>query len=281
MHAMQRLTKDRLNACNILADSLRNVITKSGLIFSLVKQEIGYLRDQWEQGVLEERKELFGKKEAIESLNVLSMNMVGGNEELGKDLLDVQKKFLKLRLPPEKGENWVVMQIEERWKDFLSRYPQDDEDQKKIWETIDRLKRSLYFGQDPDVIGHYHKIPEALKWEWVNLIYENTDRFNASTLEKLIEILADPALNIPSRERSMTALTHLKVLAETMNQLERNTNFLLRQVLNGEQSGKVEKILDHIHEEPNKKDVSLSKMLQANGYPDKKVARGNQKVRRK
>ena len=46
--AMQELARDRLNACNILADSLRNAITKSGLIFSLVKQEIGYLREQWE-----------------------------------------------------------------------------------------------------------------------------------------------------------------------------------------------------------------------------------------
>jgi hypothetical protein len=281
MNAMQRLTKDRLNACNILADSLRNVITKSGLIFSLVKQEIGYLRDQWEQSVLEERKELFGKEEAIESLNVLSMNMVGGNEELRKDLLEVQKKFLKLRLPPEKGENWVVMQIEERWKDFLSKCPQDEEDQKKIRETIDRLKRSLYFGQNPDIIGQYNKIPDELKWEWVNLIYENTDRFNASTLEKLIQMLANPALNIPSRERSKKALTHLKVLAETMSQLERNTNFLLRQVLNGEKSAKVEKILDHIHEEPNKRSESLSKMLQANGYSDKRVARGDRRARQK
>jgi hypothetical protein len=281
MHAMQRLTKDRLNACNILADSLRNVITKSGLIFSLVKQEIGYLREQWEQIVLEERKELFGKKEAIEALNVFARNMVGDNEELRKELLAVQKKFLKLRLPPEKGENWVVMQIEERWNDFLSKCPQDEEDQKKILETIDRLKRSLYFGQDPEIIGQYHNIPEALKWEWVNLIYENTERFNASTLEKMIEILADPGLNIPSRERSMTALTHLKVLAETMSQLERNTNFLLRQVLNGEQSGKVEKILDYIHEEPNKKDEPLSKMSEANGYNDKGVSRGTRKVRQK
>jgi len=250
MHAMQRLTKDRLNACNILADSLRNVITKSGLIFSLVKQEIGYLREQWEQIVLEERKELFGKKEAIEALNVFARNMVGDNEELRKDLLAVQKKFLKLRLPPEKGENWVVMQIEERWNDFLSKCPQDEEDQKKILETIDRLKRSLYFGQDPEIIGQYHNIPEALKWEWV-------------------------------RERSMTALTHLKVLAETMSQLERNTNFLLRQVLNGEQSGKVEKILDHIHQEPNKKDEPLSIMLEANGYNNKRVPRGKRKARQK
>lgn len=275
LNAMQRLTTDRLNACNILADSLRNVITKSGLIFSLVKQEIGYLRDQWEQIVLEERKELYGKKEAIETLNGFTRTMDGGNEELRKDLLDVQKKFLKLHLPPEKGENWVVMQIEERWKDFLAKYPQDIEDQKKLWETIDRLKRSLYLGQDPDIIGHYNEISEELKWEWVNLIYENTDRFNPSTLERLIEMLADQALNIPFRERSKKALTHLKVLAETMSQLETNTNFLLRHVLNGEQSVEIEKMIDRIHGDPDKENEPLPKILKANGYPDKKVSKKN------
>jgi hypothetical protein len=52
MKAMQQLAMDRLNACNILADSLRNAITKSALIFSLVKMEMGHLREQWEQILL-------------------------------------------------------------------------------------------------------------------------------------------------------------------------------------------------------------------------------------
>lgn len=282
VNAMERLTKDRLNACNILADSLRNVITKSGLIFSLVKQEMGYLRDQWEQLVLEKREERYSKEKAIEALNGFTGNMGEGHEGLRKDLIDVQKKFLNLRLPPEKGENWVVMQIEERWKDFLSKCPQDEEDRNKVWQTIDRLKKSLYLGQDPEIIGGYHKIPEDIKWEWVNLIYENMERFNASRLEKLIEMLANPLLNIPFRERSKKALTHLKVLAETMSQLERNTNFLLRQVLNGEKSAKVERILDHIHDDPNRGhgpfDKSLSKMVNANGYADKGHPKENRKA---
>jgi hypothetical protein len=42
---------------------------------------------------------------------------------------------------------------------------------------------------------------------------------------------------IPSRERSRRMLTQLKVLAENMDQLERNTNFLLRHVLNGRENG--------------------------------------------
>jgi hypothetical protein len=244
MKTIQQVAKDRLSACNILADSLRNAITKTGLIFTLVKTEVGHLRDQWEEVLLQDRKEKNLKKEAIEGLNEILMAMGTRCEDLRKDLMDVQNRFLDLSLPPEKGENWVTMQIEERWKNLVDEYPLDEEKRKIIWETIDKLKKSLYFGRDPDIIKRYNKIPEAVKQEWTHLIYGNSERFNASVLERLITVLGNPSLNIPSRERSRKILTQLKALAETMNQLEQNTNFLLRQVLNGGDERLVSEILD-------------------------------------
>jgi len=233
MKTMEQLATDRLNACNILADSLRNAITKSGLIFSLVKQEIGYLRDQWEQALIEDRKENNMKVEAIRDLNEMLTSLGDGYEDLKEDLVDAQNKFLELSLPPEKGENWVGMQIEERWKDLLYECPQDDYKRRIVWETIDKLKKSLHFGQDPDIIANYNKIPEELKQEWVNLMYRNNDKFDDSALDRLIKVLANAALAIPSREKSRKTLTQLKALAQTMSQLEQNTNFLLDRVLNG------------------------------------------------
>jgi len=233
MKSMEQLATDRLNACNILADSLRNAITKSGLIFSLVKQEIGYLRDQWEQALIEDRKENNMKVEAIRDLNEMLTSLGDGYEDLKEDLVDAQNKFLELSLPPEKGENWVGMQIEERWKDLLYECPQDDHKRRIVWETIDKLKKSLHFGQDPDIIANYNKIPEELKKEWVNLMYRNNDKFDDSALDRLIKVLANSALTIPSREKSKKTLTQLKALAQTMSQLEQNTNFLLDRVLNG------------------------------------------------
>jgi hypothetical protein len=235
MKTMEQLATDRLNACNILADSLRNAITKSGLIFSLVKQEIGYLRDQWEQALIEDRKENNTKVEAVRDLNEILTSLGDGYEDLKEDLVGAQNKFLELSLPPEKGENWVGMQIEERWKDLLYECPQDDHKRKIVWETIDKLKKSLHFGQDPDIIANYNKIPEHLKQEWVNLMYRNNDKFDDSALDRLIKILANSALTIPSREKSRKTLTQLKALAQTMSQLEQNTNFLLDRVLNGSQ----------------------------------------------
>jgi hypothetical protein len=158
----------------------------------------------------------------------------------------VQSRFLDISLSPEKGENWVVMQIEERWKDLLHMSPQGEEIERRIWETIQKLKRSLHIGRNPEVLSTYDKLPEATKRDWVKLIYTSNDQFDARVLEKLIQMLSDPTLNIPSRERSRKNLTQLKALAETMNQLEQNTNFLLQQVLNGGDKELVSEMINNV-----------------------------------
>jgi len=239
MRTMQRLAKDRLSAFNILADSLRNAIAKSALIFSLIKQEVGYLREQWEKLLLENRKEKNMKAEAIKELNNILMNIGEKDKDLGKNLVAAQNKFLEFSLPAEKGENWVNMQIKERWNDLLNKFPHDDQREKLVWGNIDKLKKSLYFGQNPDIVDSYKEIPEEIKREWVKLIYSNDDSFNNSSLGRLINILDNSNINIPYQEKSKKSLKQLKALRDTMHQLERNTNFLLYQVLNGGDEGLV------------------------------------------
>ena len=160
-------------------------------------------------------------------------------KDLGKNLTAAQNKFLELSLPAEKGENWVNMQIEERWNYLLDKFPHDDQREKLVWGNINKLKKSLYFGKDPDILTSYKKIPEEIKREWVKLIYSNDDSFNNSSLDRLINILDNPHINIPYQEKSKKALKQLKALRDTMHQLERNTNFLLYQVLNGGDEGLV------------------------------------------
>jgi hypothetical protein len=233
VRAMQQLAKDRLDACNILADSLRNAIIKSALIFSLVKMEMWNLREQWEALLLKERRERNIKRDAIQELEDLLLHWTGNAQELRNDLAAVQRRFLELPLSPQKAEKWLTLQIQERWKDLLAKSPQDERTTRRIWQAIEKLRLSLYYGKNPEVVAGYAGIPRDLKEEWVDTIYSNVDGFNDSAIDRLIRVLANPALPIPSRERSRRMLTQLKVLAENMDQLEKNTNFLLRHVLNG------------------------------------------------
>ncbi|MBN1626250.1 MAG: hypothetical protein JW944_06970 [Deltaproteobacteria bacterium] len=232
--AMEEISKDRFNACNILADSLRNAITKSGLIVSIIKQEVGHLREQWEDMLLKNLNEKSIKEERIKRLEDILAAVEGGDKDLRADLINVHRKFQDLSLPPELGRRWIEMQLERKWSDFIkSNRNITDMEKEFINQSIDELKKSLGFGMEPDMVAHYNGMPEDLKKELVRIIYEERDSFDAQALERLLDILANPSLNMQSKERSRKILTQLKVLAETMSQLERNTNFLLHQVLNG------------------------------------------------
>jgi hypothetical protein len=253
VRAMQQLAKDRLDACNILADSLRNAITKSALIFSLVKMEMWNLREQWEALLLKERRERNTKRDAIQELEELLLHWTGNAQELRNDLAAVQRRFLELPLSPQKAEKWLTLQIQERWKDLLAKSPQDERTTRRIWQAIEKLRLSLYYGKNPEVVAGYAGIPRDLKEEWVDTIYSNVDGFNDSAIDRLIRVLANPALPIPSRERSRRMLTQLKVLAENMDQLEKNTNFLLRHVLNGGENGCSPKPADGDKENPQRR----------------------------
>jgi hypothetical protein len=231
--AMRQLAEDKIHSCNILADSLRNTIAKSGLIFSLIKLELGSLRERWEQVLLREAGQNAAKQDAIHLLNQLLSRVRSGSDAQVADLLDVQNRFLELFLPPEQGENWVRMQIEERWKDLLTERPEDDPLRGEVDAQVDQLKKSLQTGKDPQLLSKYSVLPEDLKSKWIELLYKQNDRLDMEHLDALVEILGESSLNIPFQEKSRKSLIQLRALAEVMGQLEDRTNVVLREVLNG------------------------------------------------
>jgi len=233
IEAMRRLAQDKLDSCNILADSLRNAIMKSGLIFSLVKLELGYLRDSWEKHLLAGAGLVSTRKEAIEALNRVLLILNHYNGKQSRDLVEVQNRFLELYLSPDQGENWIRMQIEERWKDVMRTHTLSEDQVKEVSARIEQLKVSLRLGQDQAVLASMTTMGEDLKREWTALIYKSTDRVGVQDLGRIIEILKDPSLKLPSQEKSRKTLIHLKTLIEIMSQLEESTNRVLRQVLNG------------------------------------------------
>jgi len=244
LEAMRRLAEDKINSCKILSDSLRNAITKSGLIFSLIKLELGSLREQWETILLQGSDQKEMKSEAVHALDKVLKSINETSEGLGKELIDAQNKFLRLFLPPERGEKWVRMQIEERWNKLLCNMSVDETQTKEIRQRISDLKRSLYLGKDQNILDTFNEIPESLKKEWIGLIYSNIDYVDFQFLENLIRILENPSLKLPHQERSRKYFIRLKALAEIMGQLEEDTNVVLREVLNGNEDGVVTGILN-------------------------------------
>jgi len=233
LEAMQHLAEDRLSSCNILADSLRNVITKYGLIFSLIKLELGFLREQWERVVLEKSDKREMRRDAIQGLNEAVKNIAGSHDAIQKDLTNMQNRFLDIHLPPEQGEKWLRMQIEDRWNLLIREGVIDETTVKAIRGGIDNLKKSLYLGKSPDVLAEYNSIPEHVKTEWVSLLYQDADAVDLDLVDRLVHVLESNCLNLPFKDKSIKSLVRLKAVAEIIGQMEEKTNAVLREVLNG------------------------------------------------
>jgi len=233
LEAMQHLAEDRLSSCNILADSLRNVITKYGLIFSLIKLELGFLREQWEKVVLEKSDKREMRRHAIQGLNEAVKDIGGSRDAMQRDLTNMQNRFLDIHLPPEQGEKWVRMQIEDRWNLLIREGVIEEKTVQSVRDGIDNLKKSLYLGKAPDVLAEYNSIPEHVKTEWVNLLYENADAVDLDLVDRLVHVLESSYLNLPFKDKSIKSLIRLKAVAEIIGQMEEKTNAVLREVLNG------------------------------------------------
>lgn len=231
MKAMQEISRDRLNACNIIADSLRNAITKSGMIFTLAKKEIASLREQWELMILEASGMENPRENAIVKLDRFLSEFQIKYKDAARELHLAHGRLMELSLPPLQGEKWLRMQVEEKWGELLDLAGADYEIRGRVKEMIDETRKTLGFGCSPEYTELLMGMPEALKKRWVGLLYKEIGCMKDPAIDQLVSILGNPEINIPGQGKSRKALLQLKALAETMAQLERNTNFLINQVL--------------------------------------------------
>ena len=173
------------------------------------------------------------KEEAIGSLNRLLLDQEGIRDDLQKDLYDVQSRFLNLHMPPLQGERWIRMRIEEKWEKLLSRFPIGENIRNQVFENIHKLKKSLYFGKDPELMAAFSDVASPLKERWAELIYRETGGNDLGLLHEIVLFLEDPQFHLPHQVKSRKSLVRLKALADVIVQLEVKANVVLREVLNG------------------------------------------------
>ena len=192
------------------------------------------MRDQWEKTLLEGSEQAFIRENAIRTLNKLLENAVQNSDgRIAHDLIHLQNRFLNLHPSPEQGGSWLRMQIEDRWDSLIGQGNISEDEAAVVRSEIDVLKKSLYLGEDPELLAAYDKLPEGLRSEWVDLLYRNTDVFSLQRLNRLIKLLDDNRLMLPHKEKVRESLIRLKASAEIFGQLEEKTNLVLREVLNG------------------------------------------------
>lgn len=236
LEVMRRTAEDRIDSCNIVADSLRNAIAKTGLILSLIKLELGYVRRDWERSLLEGSHKEDERLQSVRMLNEAALEAGGDPEECDK-LIQVQNKLLDFSLPPELGEKWVHLKIESRWDSILATRQIDEGLVAKIREGLRLLEKSIHICTDPEMLVACENMPEQFKAEWADVVTKSMDGLDMPLLDRYIGILSNRELKIPYREKARRSLQHLQALAMVMTQLESDTNLALKQILNGNGNG--------------------------------------------
>jgi len=153
-----------------------------------------------------------------------------GNAQELRNILLRYSALSRTSLSPQKAEKWLTLQIQERWKDLLGRSPQDERTTRRIWQTL-RNSGSRSTTAKTRSGRRIRRHAQGFERGMVDTIYSNVDGFNDSAIDRLIRFSRiRPAIPAGKVQKNVDAA---QGACENMDQLEKNTNFLLRHVLNG------------------------------------------------
>ncbi len=238
--AQKRLTRQRLQSCNVLAHELRNTLIKLGFTTSAINTEIGYLREQWEAQVEEAFPGLETKRTILRRLNELlesQMPFTNGNQQLAavsRDLLADQVEMATVCLMPHVAERWLHHKIRPRWNKLLGESPLWVSAESEILELLNRLQEAIWIGTTEACAGQVKHIPEDLRETWRRLAYVDFTVEKVPMLDEIIRLLDHPDLKIPHKLQSKKILTSLKVLAEMIPDVEERANRIICSLRNGD-----------------------------------------------
>ncbi len=237
MDAFRELAEQRLNTCNLLAHTIRNAITKSGLILSLIKLELGFLRMQWEELITDGGR----LAPTITSIaNELETRLLALSLRLSKFQGHFEKIILSLRrlksyfINPNSVLEWIDSQVTKKWEELVELAGPEIEEGElvNINELILLLKRAAKVHRDPELYQlAVSQIPQELKERFTQFIYSNN--VASFSMDELLEVLETDQLPLPFMEKSRRSLIHLNALLEVIRDLEITSNRAIADVKGG------------------------------------------------
>ncbi|MFZ2446972.1 MAG: hypothetical protein WAW37_11495 [Syntrophobacteraceae bacterium] len=237
--AQKELARQRLQSCNVLAHELRNTLMKLGFIFSAINAEISFLREQWEAQIarafpdLESKHDILGRLSELVSTGLPTLNGSPKLAQLCDILLVEQRELDDLPLMPGLGEKWVDNKLRPKWRKLLLESNAWDADRDEIQALLGRLQRSMWIGTDENLVARMEHLPDDLKKAWPKIAYTDFTVDKVYILEKILEFLNHPALDIPHKQQTRKILTSLKALVEMIPEVEERANRIILSLKNG------------------------------------------------
>lgn len=242
LQARQRLSLERLQACNNMAHELRNTLAKMGFIFSTINTVVGFLRAQWE---IELEKVLPSSDRKITILGNLSKLLLLGQPQiegqsdlmqLSQELLAEQNELANLFLLPHQEAEWLTSRIRPKWNCLLTSSRVWEEQREEIEHLLDHLQQAIWIVVDRRVAQRLVHLPEYIRIMWPKLIYTQFSAENSTELEEVLTLLKHPVLNIRQKHQIKKALSSLRVLLGTISGIEEQVNRVIGSLKTGEQN---------------------------------------------
>ena len=228
----KRLVEERQDTINTLAHEFRNLATRVGFAYRAINNEIGYLRESWENLVHQHLPEQSSKRAILQQLNKILKNV-----EIENDCRTVTNKIITLAryqeqlmeccLLPKQNEMWMRHKIKPLWTYILSKNNLNTSMKKQIEVLLERLNQSFYLGQDKSLRDKIDLIADDLKDRWVDLAYREIDKDTNGMINDYIALLDNLNLVIPRKRYSLRNFIYLKGLIELIPKIEEKLNHRL------------------------------------------------------
>lgn len=235
VEARERLSRERLAACNDMAHELRNTLAKMGFIFSTINTLVSFLRAQWKNEL-----QFDGKVTILGHLSTLLLHgqphLEGQDKliQLSKELLAEQDELANLFLLPQQEAEWLTSRIRPKWNHLLTSSRVWEEQREEIEHLLDRLQQAIWIVVDQKVAQKLVHLPEYLRMMWPKLAYTQFSAENSIVLEELLTLLEHPVLSIRQKHQMKRALSSLRVLLRTISGIEEQANRVINSLKNGE-----------------------------------------------
>ena len=242
LEARERLSSERLAACNVMSHELRNTLAKMGFIFSTINTVVSFLRAQWEIELQKVLPSFDGKVTILGHLSTLLLlgqpHLEGQDKlmQLSKELLAEQNELANLFLLPQQEAEWLTSRIRPKWNHLLTSSRVWEEQRDEIENLLDRLQQAIWIVVDQKVAQKLVHLPEYLRMMWPKLAYTQFSAENSVVLEELLTLLEHPVLSIRQKHQMKKALSSLRVLLRTIFGIEEQANRVINLLKNGEQT---------------------------------------------
>jgi hypothetical protein len=232
LHSKQSLSKkveviqeERDEIKETLISQIRKIMTKLGLVYRVIDNEVASLRESWENIIHECHPEQPCRSHIVEQLNLLlekltvDQNVVAESEAVRK-LAWYQDKLAEHCFLPEENEVWFQQKILPLWKNTASRYNSAPELKKQMKKLLDQLEKSFYVGLNERLIDKIDDIPNSIKSKWINLAYNEKDLKKVDLLREYSYLLEEVNIEIPNKRKTLENLVCLRNLALYFENLE-------------------------------------------------------------